>query len=243
MNKLYLLFCFCLIIVLSCSSLFATGIGGYFTGSGGNASWKKWKKEISREYYYGGGIIIDATLSGNVICDYRLKIGAGSLTTQYLKKQPVLVFIDSVRQSRDYFYRVEMHAPVLAVSNTFGFELAKKGPTKFWVGPEILFEGIVGRLQGLYGGLGLMLGIDINITDYLVISFSGGGMFKGGFRVYRYRLLDALCTYNFYLVFGVPIIQIRHDDSPRWGYVGTGIATLAVIYRFGNTMSGPPESH
>ncbi len=237
MNKLYVLFCLCLIIILGCSSLFAAGIGGYLAGGGGEASWKKWKREISGEYYHGGGIIIDAELPGSVICNYRLKAGAGSLATQYLKKQPVLIFIGSVHQSRDYFYNVEIHATVLALSNTFCFELAKKGPAKLWVGPEILFEGIAGRLQGLSGGLGLSLGIDIDITDYLVISFNGTGMFKGGFRVYRYRLLDAVCTYNFYLVFGVPIPQIRHDDSPRWGYGGTGIATFAVIYRFGNTMS------
>lgn len=145
-------------------SAHAFGLGVYGTGGVG---WNKWFEDegnIGGNFYnFGGGFTLDTNLAMDRVFSYRLKVGAEYLGTPNI----------SVNWTRVH------------IINTFGFGAVRTKVVRFWLGPEIIFGPIFGSNRwGFVGGMGLALGLNINIGNVFTLGFTWSGRVEGGYRQY-----------------------------------------------------------
>lgn len=166
--KKTVLFSLLTIIFLSVAqSAFALGLGLYGTGGVG---WNRWLEDEANfagtTYNAGGGLILDTCLAADRVFNYRLKVGAEFLGTPDIP-----------------YNWTRVH-----VVNTFGFGVVRTKNVRFWLGPEIIFGPFFGPNRwGVLAGMGLALGVNVNVGKTLTLAFTWSGRFEGGYREYTVR--------------------------------------------------------
>ncbi len=113
------------------------------------------------------------------------------------------------------------------------FRAACFGRVTFLAGPLVTASLTLMGPWDLRCGIGVVTGISVQASDRVAVIVTAAGIFTGGVRFPWYRYLDTLCTYNYYLVFGVPVLPIRRDRSPRIGFGGNGRLGVALLCRIG----------
>lgn len=199
MKRICLLVLTCLFISIMSTQLLAFGIGGYFSGGGGERYWNKNITDYrnrEKNYKIGGGLIIDSNMARQESFNYRLNAG---------------------------YYKMNGDPRDLGLINTyhsFGYGLVKQEYVRLWFGPQIgigygyadyqnvTFIGLFARetikYRGLNASLGLVLGLNINIGKYFSITLDGGG---------RYNALAGSTELSGIVFGGGSIIPILSDKS------------------------------
>lgn len=158
----------------------AGGIGLYGSWSTGknfikhsNSSEIRMESDFDRNVMsYGGGFVADTNLGGTSIFNYRFRLGYDYEVLESDKSC--------------YMNRVMW-------SNTFGFAVLRDDMVRLWVGPQIGIGYYWGRdviimpeqvairyidrsLLNIH--LGLVLGLNVNITEHFSLAFEGGMRFN-----------------------------------------------------------------
>jgi hypothetical protein len=220
-------------ILLICSAIFyftpdatAIGFGVYGNGGGGQISWDNKTPEMR----FGGGFILDTNCAGNSLFNYRLNLGVNSLITKYQSYEEYVINLFGTNFFNPY-EQINMKGTTsaeISMSHVFGFGVLRTQNIRLWLGPEVFLAGTAGHIRGVTAGLGLVLGLNINIGDSFTISFSGSGRLRGGYRLYNYTQHD---IYFFQAPGGAITPAIYSASKRQVGVGGDGLVTIAFMYR------------
>jgi hypothetical protein len=153
-------------------SLYALGVGFYADFNSGLT----FGKYSNSHWAPGGGLIIDSNVAKDKIFNYRLELGYDWFNMSWFPGQSSNYYFDSCSK--------------LSSNHYFGFGVIRNQNIRFWVGPHIEVSGLFGQgHNGVFGGLGLAMGTNFNISDVftfsMVISLRGvGGMIYGSYQTF-----------------------------------------------------------
>lgn len=205
-------------------------------GAGGDAImstmvWKKWNAYDSREHGAGGGISVMFKETGQRTPDIILSLGAYYRSTRHDRKQPLLFVSGPLYADRDIYRYPSRIAAVIELSCNAPFRIVGREPVTLLAGPRMALSFSPMRPLDLRLGIGAATALSFRASEDVAVILMVSGYLWGGIRYPWYRYIDTLCTYNYYRVFGVPVIQIRRDKSPRLGYGGSGLFGISVFCR------------
>jgi len=201
------------ILCLNTAPVYALGVGAFGHFDGGKMVWNNFGANFMN---YGGGLVIDTNLAGNQLFNYRMEFGVTNLSTPFRSKEydivksavPMMVYPHI--PSLDYTpVTCDSNSIVLTTVHYFGFGVVRSKHLRIWLGPQVTFGAMVTQLTGVYAGLGLAAGMNINMGEDFTLSLVGAGRFLGGGRFYRHNA-----------------IFFRTG-----GYGGGGMITAAIIFR------------
>ncbi len=246
------------LIFTAASPLMATGIGLY----GGAALGRQtWEKKSGHEWNAGGGIIVDTALAKDTLFNYRFSLGCDQEQGfQYIDK-PVpytyrlMTFTSGTdtynfMQTSSAYYKSKVPVRPLSINmyHAFGFGVVRTPMVRFWLGPELSVSGMfkaefdMKKFWGIRGGLGLILGLNINPGDLVTISFTGSGRVEYAYRVSKYsqyKIEYITIPPPLPVPLPVPSIPISKksvslkDKGFRFG----GQFNVAILFRVGDTYS------
>jgi hypothetical protein len=192
----------------------------------------------------GGGMLIDTDLTPNDRVIYRFNLGIENISDFYYKKSDVKVQTRSRQNSQNVFtvptfYTVTNKSIVniytlgITIVQTVGFGLLRAKYATLWLGPEIILgylNGGVKQLMGCQGGMGLAMGLNLNLSSVYTIAFTGSAR---GSMVYRYMKYSTVAYYDGIIDDNItPIMTTKSENETRLRYMGQ--VSVAVIYRMEN---------
>ena len=144
-----------------------------------------------------------------------------------------------------YYKSKEMVKPFsFDLASAIGFGVVRTPLVRFWLGPEYFLKLITTgskRYLGLSAGLGLVLGLNINIGSLVTLAFSGSGRVMYSYRYSEYGSID---TSDFVQGSFVPAIPAYVQPDPRTklhqqdhGIGFGGQLNIAVLFRINDTYS------
>lgn len=227
-----------LLLIASLGAEDAQALSGAMLGPRGEAGigsmvWKKWKAYESMEHGASGGISLLLEETDAHTPDIILSLGSGYRSTRHDRKQPLLYVSGPLYADRDIHRYPSRMAAVIELSCTAPFRIVARKPLSFLAGPLAAVSFSPMRPLDLRLGIGAATGLSIRPSDEIAVILMISGILWGGVRYPWYRYIDTLCTYNYYRAFGVPVIQVRRDRSPRLGYGGSGQVGIEVFCRVG----------
>jgi hypothetical protein len=172
MKRMFLCLGLLAIICITAQSAYAGGFGVYGTGGVAFMNWQNGSSSNnSTDYFYGGGIVIDSTVSKNQVFGYRFTAGY---------EQYIVTFPD-LNANSDPVHRVSM-------SHTFGFGMFRSESVRLWMGPRIgmhyLFKHESGYNIDAVGADALLgLGLNINAGDTFTFFFDLGFGYMGIYNI------------------------------------------------------------
>lgn len=200
-----------LLFLFSARELSAFGIGLVGDFHGGAASWDGIKRD---HLGGGGGLIIDTNVARDEVFNYRLDLTFGGLmiSQDVVNSFPLPLFGTYI----PFKYTETQKKTTLFISTVhyFGFGVVRNKYVRFWLGPQITLGGMATDVRGLITGIGLAMGLNINIGEFFTISLTGSGRFVAGFTVY-----DAT----------------EGGTNLAGGYGGDGMVTLSFIFRINDS--------
>jgi hypothetical protein len=163
----------------------AAGIGFNVTGGSGSAKWdaNNWSHGSSdKDFHFktdhkraGIGFLFDTAVGTKKVFNYRLNIGAEAV--DYKVKSVYRFNIDPNLNGT-------FETKGLFMSHDFGFKLFERKKLRIWIGPELRLSKIEGKLNddnnyeiSIYSlGLGPVLGLNLNISKTLSLTFKLGAL-------------------------------------------------------------------
>jgi len=102
---------------------------------------------------FGGGFWLDTCLADDSIFNYRMSFGV---------------------DTNDYS-GISQKGARLHLFNDFGFGVVRNSYMRLWLGPQLLVAGVFSGAKGVNVGLGLAVGLNINVGDYVSLCIEGAG--------------------------------------------------------------------
>jgi len=225
------------------------GIGPF--GSAG-IGMQSWDGKFVRPWNAGGGIMFDTALARDTLINYRTTVSFAQNYEYRYSKRPSLFTIPvsgggyTARIYQTVYYRSrELVKPFsLDLASGIGFGVVRTPIVRFWLGPEYFLKLITTgskRYLGLSAGLGLVLGLNINIGSLVTLAFSGSGRVMYSYRYSEYTSID---TSDFVEGSFVPAIPAYIQPDPRitlhqqdHGIGFGGQLNIAVLFRINDNYS------
>jgi len=153
-----------IIMMFGAASAHASGLGFYVSGGSGDSDidsgyyWWSIANSSSSDIETGSvGLVFDTNLSEDALFNYRLELGKGTYTWKKFPAGKEHKFDQTV------------------MTHDFGFGLLRTEAIRLWLGPEIRISKINDEVGGydldMMGfGVGLALGLNINVVDPVTIA-------------------------------------------------------------------------
>lgn len=213
MKKLMVLFGVVFVLLcLRASPAHAFGLGLFGNFDGGRMIWEGVGTNFMN---YGGGLVLDTNLASDQLFNYRMELGFTNLHSSYQQEEPDIVAQLLVERLTGTFFPINKketyweNSFLLTTIHYFGFGVVRTKTVRFWLGPQLTIGGMLTNNKGFYAGLGLALGLNINIGEVFTLSITGSGRYLGGVTFYKYQ----------------------GGTTGTGGYGGDGMVTLAFIFR------------
>lgn len=227
------------IVLCALSAAHGAGIGVYGSFGGGQTFYNKLtltgEKSIyalpikSPNYLAGGGFIVDSNCARNELFNYRLGVG-----------------FDYLLSERKYVNTMKR----INLTNTFGIGFIRTDLIRLWIGPQAGFyylygSNTIGRSKipqavcamfmgrgplyrvehSMFGvSLGLSLGINFNIGQYVTLALEGGARYMVYYGIQTRNYADGFDRY------------VYADWCLSSGFDGYG--SITVMYRIKDAYSG-----
>ncbi|MBN2079461.1 MAG: hypothetical protein JW838_10880 [Spirochaetes bacterium] len=173
---------------------------GPFCSAGIGQQW--WNGKGGMTGNAGGGIIIDTAAARNVLMNYRTAIHvAQDYNFRYIRRPMVGYLTNVLGTSADttftrYYRGKDLVRPMsIELSQAIGFGLVRTPLVRFWLGPEIVLKMVTGVEKKLYlgfsGGLGAIMGVNINLGDLVTLTFSGSCRALYSYRYTEYTVIKS----------------------------------------------------
>ncbi len=253
------------LVAAAATPLLATGVGFY---GGASLGRQFWEKKSGHEWSAGGGLVVDTAVARDKLFNYRFTLGCDQENGfQYIDK-PVpytfrLMTMNSgpttltMDQTRSLFYKSKQQIKPLSIkmSHAFGFGVLRTQIVRLWLGPELSVSGMIDktfnvkRLWGIRGGLGLILGLNINPGDLVTLSFTASGRAEYAYRCSSYKKYSISYTTTTMTPPGTmpfPAIMPYGDEKSRpvskkglkdKGFRFGGQLNVAILFRVGDNYT------
>lgn len=159
-------------------TLFAAGIGINGSFGGGQSTLQN---NVSKVISFGGGLVFDTNLSKNALFNYRLNVDF--LANHDDGDIPFFRWIINQKEPFEVSYNLETR-------HSFGFGIVRRNGIRLWAGPQIAIGAIIpppsleNKMKGVYGGGGVIIGLNINPGDLFTLSLTGAVRAEGLYKVY-----------------------------------------------------------
>ncbi len=225
------------------------GIGPF--GSAG-VGMQSWNGTFVMPWNAGGGIMFDTALARDTLLNYRTTVSFAQNYDYRYSKRPSLYTLPvsaggyTARIYQTVYYKSkEMVKPFsIDLASAIGFGVVRTPIVRFWLGPEYFLKLVTTgskRYLGLSAGLGLVLGLNINLGSLVTLAFSGSGRVMYSYRYSEYTSID---TSDFVQGSFVPAIPAYVQPDPRTtlhqqdhGIGFGGQLNIAVLFRINDTYS------
>lgn len=225
-------------MVMISTNLFAFGMGGFFTISGGNYDWSFTDgtyeesgdsgdledsdvgSSVSKK---GFGLMLDTAIAADRVFNYRLQFSYSSIS------------IDMEDDMED----MDVEGKEIFLYNTFGFGVVRTQDVRFWLGPQF---GI-GYISGEYDFSGSDY---LDTNEFTVAGFNLGAI--AGLNIHVGEVVSLAVDAGFRSNFLVGTTEMSYEaiDMKMESVVsGSGIELFidfGVLFRFGETYSGQVTS-
>ena len=193
----------------------ALGIGAYGGFSYSEPEFEEIDGSISSEgknYWIGGGLVLDTAVAKKNLFNYRLNFGLGQLT----------------QTSKNGSFDDGTKGFQLDIINSFGFGIVKVSFMRMWLGPQVGLRFSYIDYSYSYNTIeqyrlsilpGAVLGFNFNIGSVFTIGIDGG---------FRYNLGVAIDSSSGY-----------YYNETSYTVLGPeGFVNLSILFRIGDTYSG-----
>jgi hypothetical protein len=188
-----------LLVTLFDAPSHALSIGMY--GTGGIAR-QTWSKKNANVFNGGAGFMLDTAVANDTLFNYRFSIGLEqNFDFRHVKKPvPCSVFIGTINDgttdhdvyvTENIYYRSKesIRPLTISVAHAFGFGVFRNNLLRVWLGPEIALSFMTGGARRLIGGHvsgGLILGLNINLSELISLSVTGSSRVGYAYRSSHY---------------------------------------------------------
>lgn len=228
---------------------FSLGLGPF--GSAG-IGMQSWNGKFVKPWNGGVGIMIDTALARDTLVNYRTTVSFAQNYDYRYSKRPCLFtlpvsyggYTARIYQTLYYKSRELVKPYSVDLASGIGFGVVRTPVVRFWLGPEYFLKLVTTgskRYLGVTGGLGLVLGLNINIGSVVTLAFSGSGRVLYSYRYSQYGSID---TSDFVQGSFSPAIPSYVQPDPRkkinqqdHGIGFGGQLNVAVLFRINDTYS------
>ncbi|MBP7738504.1 MAG: fibronectin type III domain-containing protein [Spirochaetes bacterium] len=230
------------------NNLFTLGIGVFGTGG---VSMQYWNRKNDTVGNGGGGIVLDTAMARDSLRNYRFTFSCEKDYGFRYRNMPVFYSIPlSVSGStiplvltRFYKSKQRINPVSLTMSHAFGFGVVRTKWVRFWLGPELSFSFTThgaDKLMGGYAGFGLIVGLNINLGDYVSLSLTESAMVGYAVQSSSYTTLSLRWadTRSVPSLPVIPVNPLKKEKSLENGFAVGGQLNFAVLYRINDTYSG-----
>ncbi len=173
---------------------------GPFGSAGIGQQW--WNGKSGMAGNAGGGIIIDTAAAKNVLMNYRTSIHLAQDYNFRYTRRPMVGFVNNLLGTTAnttvtrYYRGKDLVRPMsIDLSQAIGFGLVRTPLVRFWLGPDIVLKLVTGFDKKLYlgfsGGLGVVLGLNINLGKLVTLTFSGSCRALYSYRYTEYTVIKS----------------------------------------------------
>lgn len=227
---------------------FSLAIGPYGTGAIGLQYWNNKSGQVGGA---GGGIMFDTAAAKDKLLNMRTTVAFSQNWEYRYSKRPILLQIPidlnpfgvpyTARMFQTRYYRAkDMVKPYsIDLSEAFGFGVVRTPVVRFWLGPEYVLKLITTgskRYLSVSTGLGLVLGLNINLGSLITLTFSGSCRALYSFRYTEYTTIDTsdFVPGSFTPPLPVPYVlpdpRVKTHDQDN-GIGVSGVLNIGVLFR------------
>jgi hypothetical protein len=231
---------------------FSLALGPYGTGSIGLQYWNNKSGQVGGA---GGGIMFDTAAARDTLLNMRTTVAFSQNWDYRYSRRPLLFIIPNfpipgygtadIYQTK-YYRAKDMVKPYsIDLSEAFGFGVVRTPVVRFWLGPEYVLKLITTgskKYLSVSTGLGLVLGLNINLGSLITLTFSGACRALYSYRYTEYTTIDTsdFVPGSFAPPLPVPYVLPdprvkKHDQDNGIGI--SGVLNIGVLFRINDTYS------
>jgi len=215
---------------------------------GGTVGLQYWNNKSGMAGGAGGGIMFDTAAARDRLLNMRTTVAFSQNWDYRYSKRPFLFTIAppllapaEIYQTRFYRAKDMVRPCSVDLSEAFGFGVVRTPVVRFWLGPEYVLKLITTgskKYLSVSTGLGLVLGLNINLGSLVTLTISGACRALYSFRYTEYTTID---TSDFVPgtvppPYTLPDPRVKTHDQDN-GVGVSGVMNIGVLFRINDTYS------